>query len=163
MKKKIIDRKEDFFLNVHGIREKLLNYQIEFCNYYQRGDIFFMNKIPAIEEINEMLAAKKITQEQAVQILKQRAREINLKGKSIASGANHHGENQSEEVKNDLIIETSKETAKTSFRGSSREIWEYESEKIKPAKELWIILALVIVVLFSGLSFFLYKVFYLFH
>ncbi len=62
------------------------------------------------------------------------------------------------EARNDLVIEHWQAPKPDKMKGDSREIWEFESESIRPSGALWFNLAGIILALLLGLALIFYGV-----
>ena len=62
----------------------------------------------------------------------------------------------SEERRNDLIVEQWQDPRPSQMAGGSREIWEYGSEDVRPSGSLWFNLFAVLAVLLGGLALVIY-------
>lgn len=65
---------------------------------------------------------------------------------------------EKKEARNDLIIEHWQAPKPDRMKGDSREIWEFESENVRPSGALWFNLAGIILALLLGLALIIYGV-----
>ena len=68
---------------------------------------------------------------------------------------------EKKEARNDLVIEHWQAPKPDKMKGDSREIWEFESENIRPSGTLWFSFAGIVLALLLGLALIFYGVWWL--
>ncbi len=63
-----------------------------------------------------------------------------------------------EEPRNDLVVEHWQAPRPDKMKADSREVWEYESEKVRPSGTLWFNFVAIVLALLLGLALIFYGV-----